>query len=124
MLASDADVETPEFARRLRNAVACLYLAAARLPRGGPGTTEDIPAPSADRQPSQALEQRIRLRFGALAQELVELDQDLADSLARLEEPQSPDALWQAWSAFEEHWGKHAVDVLRPLHRIARGGVG
>lgn len=135
-----------QFARRLRNAVARVYLAAARLPRGGSVTSDEIPDMTADRAYSHELEARIGARLGpadtfvdvwdptergrtrpiqrSLAQELVEIDEDLARSVSWLEEPRPPDALWHVWFAFEEHWGKHAVDVLRPLHHIARGGVG
>ena len=141
------EMETGEFARRLRNAVARVYLAAARLPRGGSVMTDDTPSLKADRAYSRALERSVRDRLGhadtfvdvwdptdrdrrakpierSLAEELVEIDEDLARSVSWLEETQQPDALWHTWFAFEEHWGKHAVDVLRPLHHIARGGVG
>ena len=122
-LASDRE-DKREFARRLRNAVARVYLAAARLPRGGSRATATI-----DRGYSRALEGRIRARFGdaetfvdvsVLAQELAEIDGDLERSVAWLDEPREPDALSGVWSAFEQHWGSYAVDVLPPLHRIAR----
>lgn len=109
--------EEREFARRVRNAVARVYLAAATLPRGpGSGTA------TVDRDYSRALERRIRDRFGdaSLAQELAAIDRDLERSVAWLEEPREPDALSGVWSAFEQHWGSYAVDVLPPLHRIAR----
>jgi uncharacterized protein DUF5063 len=114
-LANDRS-EKREFARRVRNAVARVYLAAASLPRGGGA------AVTVDRGHSRALEERIRARLGdaSLAQELAEIDDELARCVVWLEEPREPDALGDVWVAFEEHWGRHAVDVLRPLHHIAR----
>jgi hypothetical protein len=115
-LAND-EHERREFARRVRNAVARVYLAAASLPRGGGLGTATI-----DRGYNRTLEARIRARFGdaALAQELAEIDGELERSVAWLEEPREPDALSGVWSAFEQHWGSCAVDALPPLHRIAR----
>lgn len=80
-------------------------------------TFVDLWDPTDRRGPVETIER-------SLAQELVEIDEDLAASIIWLEDAPSPDLLWDAWFAFEEHWGKHAVDVLRPLHHIARGGVG
>lgn len=146
VLAAD-DTEQLELARALRNAVARVYLAAARLPRSGSVTSDDSPDLTPDRTYSRALEQRVRARFGdadtfvdvwdpthrerrakaikrSLAQELVQIDEDLARSIAWLEEPRAADTISDVWFAFEVHWGKHAVDVLRPLHHIAGGRVG
>lgn len=142
-LASDSDVDSVEFARLLRNAVARVYLAAAGLPRRSSVASEELGAVTRERRHSELLEEGIRRRFGpadtfvdvwdptdrteseaierSLARELAEIDEDLADAISRLEEPQSPDALREVGIAFEQHWGKRAVDVLRPLHRIARG---
>jgi uncharacterized protein DUF5063 len=75
------------------------------------------------------LEERIRAQLGdadtivdvsSLAQELAEIDDELARCVVWLEEPRKPDALRKVWSAFEQRWGTHAVEVLQPLHRIAR----
>jgi len=120
-LANDR-AETREFARRVRNAVARVYLAASRLPRGGSVATDDTARTSFDHAYSRALEGRIRARFGdaSLAQELAEIDGELARCAAWLEEPRDRDALRNVWFSFEQRWGTHAVDVLRPLHHIAR----
>ena len=58
------DTEQLELARALRNAVARVYLAAARLPRGGSVTSDDSPELTPGRDYSRALEQRVRTRFG------------------------------------------------------------
>ena len=145
VLASD-DVEEREFARHVRNALARVYLAAALL---GPPTTpetDDIADTVRESRDSRALGEKLRVRFGdadefvdvydptgtdsddrhpirrSLAQELVEIDEDLADTIVWLEED-VPDALWQARWAFENHWGQHAVACLRPLHQLATYGV-
>jgi hypothetical protein len=120
-LANDRE-ERRESARRVRNAVARVYLAAASLPRGGSAATDDTGRRSFAQDYSRALEDRIRVRFGdaSLAQELAEIDGELARCAAWLEEPRDPDALRDVWFSFEQRWGTHAVDVLRPLHRIAR----
>jgi hypothetical protein len=120
-LASDRE-EKRESARRVRNAVARVYLAAASLPRGGSVPTDAGARTSLDQDYSRALAERIRARFGdaSLAQELAEIDGELARCAAWLEEPRDPDALREVWFSFEQRWGTHAVDVLRPLHQIAR----
>jgi hypothetical protein len=127
-------------ARRLRNAVARVYLAAALLPRVDAGDSDLEPrrAPTAS-----ALEAALRQRLGAadtftdvwdptepdssdpiartLSGELVEIYDDLGEALVLLDEAAAgrPDLLWDVWFAFETHWGKHAIDVLRPLHHLA-----
>lgn len=57
-----------------------------------------------------------------LAGELCEIYDDLGVALALLEiddRDGGTDALWDIREAFEMYWGKHAVDVLRPLHHLA-----
>jgi hypothetical protein len=143
-LASE-EVEPHEFARRVRNGLARVYLAAALLPASTP-QTDDAPPSQRDRRGSDTLRDRLRTRFGgadrfvdvfdpagidgddsrpierSLAQELVEIDDDLAEAVSWLEGGVA-DALWEVRERFEIHWGKHAVDVLRPLHGLARYGV-
>ena len=120
-LANDR-AEKREFARRVRNAVARVYLAASRLPRSGTVSPGDSARTSFDQNYSRALEGRIQARFGdaSLAHELAEIDEELARCSAWLEEPRDLDALRKVWFSFEQRWGTHAVDVLRPLHHIAR----
>ena len=87
-------------ARRVRNAVSRVYLAAVFLPSH---TSTDVG--HADPLP--------------LDEALAAIDSALADAVAWLE-ADAPDAVWRARQDFEEHWGGHALDVLRPLHRAAR----
>ena len=140
------DVEERQFARHVRNAVARVYLAAALMGPPTAAETDELPASTRDRRDSDALRERLRTRFGdadgfveifdaagvdgikqrplrsSLSGELVEIDEDLADAIAWLETG-ATDALWQVRFDFEQHWGRHAVDVLRPLHQLATYGV-
>jgi Domain of unknown function (DUF5063) len=141
------DVPEREFARSVRNALSRVYLTAALL---GPPTTVTSDADPPGRRPadhaSSALQERLEARFGehdvfvyvfdpsrivdedtqpiegTLSWQLVEIDEDLAESIAWLEED-APDAAWHVRFAFEQHWGSHAVACLRPLHQMAVYGV-
>jgi hypothetical protein len=134
------------FARRVRNAVARVYLAAALL---GPPTTTDADDPP-ERRPSRgesdALRETLKARFGEsdvfvevfdpsritdedvqpverlLSSELVEIDEDLAEAIEWLEAGDAG-ALWHVRWAFEQHWGQHALACLRPLHQLVVYGV-
>ena len=140
------DVEDGDFARQVRNALARVYLAAALL---GPPTTAESDAGD-DRAPrgddGRELGERLAARFGehdvfvevydpsrlvdedvepferALSQELVEIDEDMAEAIALLDGDRA-DALWDVRWAFENHWGQHALACLRPLHQLATYGV-
>jgi len=131
------------FARRLRNAVASVYLAAALLDSGDLFDEDD--APDIDTTRSSELESAVRSRFGpadtfwevwdpteldesdpscgTLAGELVEIYEDLGVALALLAMPERRGALWDITEGFADHWGEHAVNVLRPLHQLARYGI-
>jgi hypothetical protein len=93
------EAEDAASARRVRNAVARVYLAAVFLPSHT----------SADAAPAEAL---------PLDDALAAIDLALADAIARLEED-LPGAVWRARQEFEERWGGLALDVLQPLHRAA-----
>ena len=130
------------YARRLRNSLARVYLAAVLLDR--PAFVDGEDAPGVDVTQGLDLEKAVRARLGSadtfldvwdpteattgdpiertLAGELVEIYEDLGVALALLAE-ERPGALWDIAEAFEGHWGKHAVDVLRPLHHLAHLGV-
>lgn len=139
-----ADLEAGAFAREVRNALARAYLAAALLgPPTVPESDRVLPPRVGD---STALRETLKARFGehdsfidvydpsrladenaepierSLSSELVEIDEDLAEAVASLEEARV-DALWDARWAFENHWGQHAVACLRPLHQIVSYGV-
>ena len=148
-LADGSPVERREYARLVRNAIARVYLAAAYLPSPGAVTSEEISSSVYDHAASATLRESIAARFAdydvfvdvwdptgltdedrppierSLSQELVEIDDELANALRWLTDPESPaDVLWDVAWAFENHWGTHAVAVLRPLHQIAVRGVG
>jgi hypothetical protein len=94
------DPADPLSARRVRNAVARLYLAAAFLPSRSSAEPAEPVAPL------------------GVDESLALIDDALRDAVARLEADR-PGAVWRARRDFERRWGGHAVDVLRPLHRIA-----
>jgi hypothetical protein len=142
-----ADAAERTYARQVRNALARVYLVAALL--GPPGAVEsdsDSTEPRPDAEESRALRERLKGRLGeddvfvevfdptgitgdrkrpyerSLSWELVEIDEDLAEAIALLEQD-APNALWDVRFAFEQHWGSHAVACLRPLHELATYGV-
>ena len=141
------DVGEGEFARKVRNALARVYLAAALLgPPTAVGSDDDPPAarpePSESRalwgtlaarfgehdryvdvfDPSQLTDDDAKAMSGSITQDLVEIDDDLAEAIAWLEQD-TPGVLWDVRFAFENHWGRHALACLRPLHQIAVYGV-
>ena len=141
------DSDTPQLARQVRNALARVYLAAALLgPPGAVKTDDDAPSGRPDPSASRALWARLSARFGehdhyvdvfdpsqltdgdtkamagSITQDLVEIDEDLAEAIAWLEQDR-PDVLWDVRWAFENHWGRHALACLRPLHQLAVYGV-
>jgi hypothetical protein len=91
--------DDPASARRVRNAVARVYLAGVFLPSHGSAT-----------QPQAAGE----------GDPLTALDKALADAIAQLESD-VPGAVWRVREDFELRWGGVALDLLRPLHRVATG---
>jgi hypothetical protein len=89
----------PAYARRLRNAVARVYLAAALA-----GSDDQLPPTGGAR--SSELETAVRDRLGSA---------DLARDVM---------AIYDGVGALEtERWGGQAIDVLRPLHALARTGL-
>ena len=114
--------ETAEFPRRVRNAVSRAYLAAVFLPAGDV-TADELGAVEVAPH-DEALERRLAATVesdaDALAEELLAIYDDLGRALALLDRA-APEALWDVRFDFESHWGSHAVNVLRPLHRLATG---
>ena len=99
----DHDPDDTQSARRVRNAVARVYLAAVFLP-------------------SHSSEESVEHDPLSLAESLAAIDDALAEAIGWLE-ADLPGAVWRARRDFEQRWGGHAVDVLRPLHRLAAHGV-
>ena len=123
-LASEDELEPREFARAVRNAVARVYLAATMLPAAQLPASGVVAAQA--RQLSDVLEERMRARLAdsdtLVAGGLVEIDCELAKAVARLEDGR-PDALSEARFSFESRWATPALDVLQPLHELAKHGV-
>jgi hypothetical protein len=132
--------------RGVRNAVAQLYLAAALLPSGASTDDSGPPDRSSSDEDQNLLAADLEARLGEndpyreiwdptealdtdsepiecfISRDLAEIDGDVHEALGWLEQPHA-DLLWDLRFAFEQHWGKHAVDVLRPLHVVATGHV-
>ena len=144
-------MEDGMFARHVRDALARVYLAAALLGppgavEGHVCVEDDEDDPVLPRKESDALREKLRARLGehdvfvdvfdpsrlvieevdpierSLSQELVEIDEDLAEAIALLE-ADPPDALWEVTWAFENHWGDHAYACLGPLHQMTTYGA-
>ncbi|MBW8825068.1 MAG: DUF5063 domain-containing protein [Acidobacteria bacterium] len=55
---------------------------------------------------------------GSLIDDLSDIYRDLRRGLAIASAGFAPDALWEWRFSFESHWGNHAVDAIRVLHRV------
>ena len=114
--------ETPQFARRARNAVARTYLAAVFLPVGEVTVEEagELDVARHDDELDRRVSASLARGGDGLADELLEIYDDLGRAIALLDRA-APEALWDVRFEFESHWGSHAVNVLEPLHRLATG---
>lgn len=54
---------------------------------------------------------------GSLSDDLLDVYRDLRRGLTLWDSHQDADAVWEWKFHFEAHWGDHAVDALRALHR-------
>ena len=114
------DKDPRSFARRARNGVAGVYLAAANLPRTS--VSGETLQPVREPRRSDELATAIRDLLGAdetfVGGALIEIYDDLKEALRVLDT--SPEAgAREIGYRFENHWSTHAVDVLRPLHHLA-----
>ena len=60
---------------------------------------------------------------GSLSDDLLDVHRDIRRGLALWESQHDANAIWEWRFSFESHWGDHAVDALRALHRSC-GRVG
>jgi hypothetical protein len=117
------DEDPRSFARRARNGVAGVYLAAANLPRTGFSVDDLRRVSEANR--SADIDTAIRELVGAdetfVGGALMEIYDDLKEALRLLDT--SPEAgAREIGVRFESHWSRYAIEVLRPLHRLAVSG--
>jgi hypothetical protein len=54
---------------------------------------------------------------GSLSDDLLDVYRDVRRGLALWESPHDAAAIWEWRFSLESHWGDHAVDALRALHR-------
>jgi hypothetical protein len=59
---------------------------------------------------------------GSLSDDLLDVYRDVRRGLALWEARQHANAIWEWRFFFESHWGDHAVDALRALHRACGQG--
>jgi hypothetical protein len=60
---------------------------------------------------------------GSLSDDLLDVYRDVRRGLALWESRRDADAVWEWKFHFDAHWGAHAVDALRALHRACGRGV-
>ena len=58
--------------------------------------------------------------LGILKRRAIDVFEGVMAEMARLEKSFPPGLEWRL--AFDSHWGDHAVDALRALHRACRVG--
>ena len=59
---------------------------------------------------------------GSLSDDLLDVYRDVRRGLALWESGHDASAIWEWRFSFESHWGDHAVDALRALHRACGRG--
>ena len=60
---------------------------------------------------------------GSLADDVLDIYRDVQRGLALWDSSQVRNAIWDWRFHFEFHWGEHAVDALRALHRACKPGA-
>lgn len=121
-------VERVLTARVLLNA---LYGAALQLPESERETEGDIPATATPEswpgfekhelywEVCNPYDDEPRVA-GELTDDVVDVYRDIRRGLTFWENGDLADAVWEWRLSFESHWGDHAIDALRALHRAAR----
>ena len=64
---------------------------------------------------------RDKLVIGSLSDDLADVYVDLREGMDLLKGGYVTDALWQWRFNYEHHWGDHAADAVRALHRVITG---
>jgi hypothetical protein len=59
---------------------------------------------------------------GSLSDDLLDVYRDVRRGLALWESGHDASAIWEWRFSFESHWGDHAADALRALHRACGRG--
>lgn len=57
---------------------------------------------------------------GSLADDVLDVYRDIRRGLAMWDDSQKQDAIWEWRFHFDVHWGDHAIDALRALHRACK----
>lgn len=64
---------------------------------------------------------RDELVVGSLSDDLGDIYEDLREGIDLLDSGHACDAIWHWRFHYDNHWGDHAVDALRALHRLDTG---
>lgn len=119
--------ERPTKATRL---LTCLLAAATELPQQVDVTdaeVERVEAPKFDLGTFDFYYEvfdpfiRDELVIGSLSDDLADIYVDLREGIDLLAAGHTGDALWQWRFHYENHWGDHAADAVRALHRVITG---
>ena len=125
----------PQRLTAAREKLLALYTAAIKLPDVSP-TDEDPPADTSNAPSSWRGFDKFEIYWemfdpyeheepvaGSLSDDLLDVYRDLKVGLALWELGATADALWDWRFSCETHWGDHAIDALRALHRACGRAV-
>lgn len=57
---------------------------------------------------------------GSLAEDVLDVYRDIRRGLTLWDASQMQNAIWEWRFGFDAHWGDHAIDALRALHRACK----
>lgn len=108
-----------------------LYAAATELPDAAKSTEKDAPAYPVPENWSGFAEhddywevfdpyQQSAPVGGWLSDDVLDVYRDVRRGLWFWEKNEIADAVWEWRFSFESHWGDHAIDALRALHRVCK----
>jgi hypothetical protein len=60
---------------------------------------------------------------GSLADDALDVYRDIRRGLALWDASRTRNAIWEWRFHFDVHWGDHATDALRALHRACKSGA-
>ncbi|MDF2697718.1 MAG: hypothetical protein K0S65_6101, partial [Labilithrix sp.] len=61
---------------------------------------------------------------GSLSDDVLDTYRDVRRGFWFWEQNEVANAVWEWRFHFQSHWGDHAIDALRALHRACNGGTG
>ena len=130
---SASELQLAERLHAARERLLKLYLAAVPLPYAEPDDTKASPSPDVptawpgfeghdvywevfdpyDHEHTDPV-------AGSLADDVLDVYRDIRPGLTLWDASQKQNAIWEWRFNFDTHWGDHAVDALRALHRACK----